>query len=210
MKAEPAAIVITLLLFLGPSSVIFAQSDDLSTVLENAQNSLATEKNNSTKLTSARFTVPSNANLWTRIQLEPHEYIETRYVIPSKSSFNFSSGSILCPENPCEQEFFDGVFRKESFAPNKYFFAGILKIIDKSVASGPDIHDWLYYPFDGEFVIKSTKENIKTGNIVEAFVGNLGLDRDELKYSDTHDIEYSITGTFEQPSNALTLIGRLP
>lgn len=186
-------------------SPVFAQSENLSSVLGNAQKSLDTK---SVVTLPTEFTVPSNANLWTRIQVEPHPDIETRYVIPSNSSFNFSSGTILCPKNPCEQEFFDGVFRKESFAPNLYFFHGILKIIDKSVANEPDIKNWVYYPFTGEFLIDSTKENIKTGNIVEKFKGDLGLDKDELKYAD-HDIQYSITGTFEQPSNVLTLIGRL-
>lgn len=85
------------------------------------------------------------------------------------------------------------------------------KIIDKSVASNPDIKNWLYYPFDGEFLIKSTKENIKAGNTVENFVGDLGLDRDKLRtgIGETHDIQYSIQGTFELPSKILTLVGRL-
>ncbi len=157
---------------------------------------------------SAEFIVPSDANLWTRIKLDPHSYIESRYVVPSNASFNFSSGSVLCPKNPCEQEFFDGVLRKESFAPNKYFFAGTLKIIDQSITKEPDIKNWMYYPFTGEFLIESTKENIKTGNIIEKFKGDLGFDKGEQKFT-SHDVPYLIAGTFEQPSNVLTLIGRL-
>jgi hypothetical protein len=211
-SVQSAAAIITLLaLILGsaPGIDIFAQSDDLTGVLEDALESLKTQGNNSS---SSSPSVTPNADLWTRIQLEPHEYIETRYVIPPNSSFNFIPGSTLCPKSPCEQEFFNGVLRKESHAPNQYFFHGILKIIDKSAPSGPDIKNWLYYPFDAEFLIKSTKENIKTGNTVEIFVGDLGLDKDKLRtgFGETHDIQYSITGTFEQPSNILTLVGRLP
>ena len=194
---------IAIMVVLGLLPPVFAQSDNLSSVLGSARKSL---DNKSIVTHPTEFTVPSNANLWTRIQLEPHSYIESRYVIPSNSSFNFSPGSGICPENPCEQEFFEGVLRKESFAPNKYFFAGTLKIIDKSIAIDPDIKNWVYYPFTGEFLIESTKENIKTGDIVEKFRGDLGFDKDELK-SD-HAIQYAVTGIFEQPSNTLTLIGR--
>jgi hypothetical protein len=84
-----------------------------------------------------------------------------------------------------------------------------LKIIDKSVVGNPEIKNWLYYPFDGDFLIKSTKENTKIGNTVETFVGDLGFDRDKLHsgLGETHDINYSITGTL--PSKVLTLVGKL-
>jgi hypothetical protein len=161
--------------------------------------------------TSLLMAVPPNADLATKIQLTPHEYIENYDLIPPNSSFNFKTGGPLCPVTLCEQEFFDGVFRKASSAPNLYFFEGTLKIIDKSVASNPDIKNWLYYPFDGEFLIKSTKENTKAGSTVEGFVGDLGLDRDKLRtgFGETHDIQYSIQGTFELPSKILTLVGKL-
>jgi len=95
--------------------------------------------------------------------------------------------------------------------PNELFFEGTLKIIDKTTVSSPDIKNWVYYPFKGEFLIKSTKENVKTGNIVENFVGDLGFDRDELHsgLGETQDITYSVQGTFELPSKILTLVGRL-
>jgi len=161
--------------------------------------------------TSLLMAVPPNADIWARIQVTPDEITENYYYIPPNSIFNFRAGGPLCPVSPCEQEFFDGVLRKASSFPNEYFFHGILKIIDKSVASNPDIKNWLYYPFDGEFLIKNTKENIKTGNTVENFVGDLGLDRDKLRtgFGETHDIQYSITGIFELPSKILTLVGRL-
>lgn len=202
------ALVAISVLFVGLICSALGQTDDLASVLENAQKSLVSNSNISADTRAPLFSVPPDADFWARMKLEPHEYIENRYVIPSQSSFNFSSASILCPKGPCEQEFFDGVLRKESFSPNKYFFHGVLKIIDKSDIGNPDIKGWLYYPFDADFLIKSTKENSKTGNTVEKFTGGLGLDRDELKFSDPHDIQYSITGTFEQPSNILTLVGR--
>jgi hypothetical protein len=42
-------------------------------------------------------------------------------------------------------------------------------------------------------------------------VGDLGLDRDKLRtgFGETHDIQYSIQGTFELPSKILTLVGKL-
>ena len=107
--------------------------------------------------TSLLMAAPPNADIWTRIQVTPHESFENYYLIPPDSSFNFKSGSPLCPVSPCEQEIFEGVLRKVSSFPNEYFFEGILKIIDKSVASNPDIKNWLYYPYAGEFLIKSTK-----------------------------------------------------
>lgn len=109
------------------------------------------------------------------------------------------------------KSFFEGVFRKAPSFPNLYFLEGTLKIIDKSVTSNPDVKNWLYYPFKGECLIKSTKENIKTGNIVENFAGDLGFDRDELHsgLGETHDITYSIQGTFESSLKILTLVGRL-
>ena len=153
-KLQSAAIITLLALILGsaPGIDIFAQADDLTGVLEDALKSLKTQGNNSSSSTPSvtpvpAMAVPPNADLWTRTQLEPHEYIETRYVIPLNSSINFSPGSLLCPKSPCEQEFFDGVLRKESHAPNQYFFHGILKIIDKSVAGDPDIKNWLYLSF---------------------------------------------------------------
>ena len=89
-------------------------------------------------------------------------------------------------------------------------FEGILKIIDKSVASNPDIKNWLYYPYADEFLIKSTKK-YKTGNTVESFVGDLGFDRDKSHsgFGETHEIQYSILGIFELPSKIFTLVGRL-
>jgi hypothetical protein len=162
----------------------------------------------------ALLAAPPSADIWTRIQLTLDESFENYYHIPLDSAFNFKSRSRLCPVSPCEQEFFDGVLRQAASAPNLYFFEGTLKIIDKSVASNPDIKNWLYYPFDGEFLIKSTKENTKAGSTVETFVGDLGFDRDELRTGGTgidvtHDIQYSIQGTFELPSKILTLIGKI-
>ena len=161
--------------------------------------------------TSLLMAAPPNADIWARIQVTPDESTENYYYVPPNSNFNFKAGSPLCPVSPCEQEIFDGVLRKVSSFPNEYFFEGILKIIDKSVASNPDIKNWLYYPYAGEFLIKSTKENTKTGNTVESFVGDLGFDRDKLHsgLGETHDIQYSIQGTFELPSKILTLVGRL-
>jgi hypothetical protein len=164
--------------------------------------------------TNLLMAAPPSADIWTRIQLTLDESFENYYHIPLDSAFNFKSGSRLCPVSPCEQEFFDGVLRQAASAPNLYFFEGTLKIIDKSVASNPDIKNWLYYPFDGEFLIKSTKENTKAGSTVETFVGDLGFDRDELRTGGTgidvtHDIQYSIQGTFELPSKILTLVGKI-
>ena len=161
--------------------------------------------------TNLLMAAPPNADIWTRIQVTPHESFENYYLIPPDSSFNFKSGSPLCPVTPCEQEIFEGVLRKVSSFPNEYFFEGILKIIDKSVASNPEIKNWLYYPYAGEFLIKSTKENTKARSTVESFVGDLGFDRDKLHsgLGETHDIQYSIQGTFELPSKILTLVGKL-
>jgi hypothetical protein len=49
------------------------------------------------------------------------------------------------------------------------------------------------------------------GSTVENFIGELGFDRDKLRigFGETHDIQYSIQGTFELPSKILTLVGRL-
>ncbi len=166
--------------------------------------------------TSLLIAAPPNANIWARIQVTPddpvlHTSTENYYYIPPNSAFNFKAGDRLCPVSPCEQEFFDGVLRKAYSAPNLFFLEGTLKIVDKSVASNPEIKNWLYYPFKGEFLIKGTKENIKAGNTVENFVGDLGFDRDKLRtgYGETHDVQYSIQGTFESPSKILTLVGRL-
>jgi hypothetical protein len=93
--------------------------------------------------TSLLMAAPPNADIWTRIQVTPDESTENYYHAPPDSAFNFKSGSRLCPVSPCEQEIFDGVLRKVSSFPNEYFFEGILKIIDKSVASNPDIKNWL-------------------------------------------------------------------
>lgn len=161
--------------------------------------------------TNLLVAVPPNADLTTRIQVTPDDSTENYYYIPSTSIFSFKSGARLCPVSPCEQEFFDAVLRKVSSFPNEYFFEGILKIIDKSVASNPEIKNWLYYPYAGEFLIKSTKENTKAGSTIESFVGDLGFDRDKLHsgFGETHDIQYSIQGTFELPSKILTLVGKL-
>jgi hypothetical protein len=173
--------------------------------------STATETSTVKPPTSLLMAAPPNANIWARIQVTPDETTENYYYIPPKSIFNFKAGGRLCPAVPCEQEFFHAVLRKVSSFPNEYFFEGILKIIDKSVASNPDIKNWLYYPYAGEFLIKSTKENTKDGSTVETFIGDLGFDRDKLRtgFGETHDIQYSIQGTFELPSKILNLVGKL-
>lgn len=204
----------SLALLLGVISFAFAQTnDDLASVLENAEKSLknSPKPQGSPPQSTPQFTLPPNSNLGTKMVLQPDESIETYYHIPPKSNFTFSPGSRLCAQNPCEQEFFDGVFRQVSSFPDLYFFEGILKIVDKSTTgSDPNIRSWLYYPFDSEFVIKSTKENVKTGNTVEVFTGDLWFDKDKLRSAlgETHDIQYSITGTFEKPSNVLTIVGK--
>ncbi len=173
--------------------------------------STATETSTIKPPTSLLMAAPPNANIWARIQVTPDETTENYYYIPPKSIFNFKAGGHLCPAVPCEQEFFDAVLRKVSSFPNEYFFEGILKIIDKSVASSPDIKNWLYYPYAGEFLIKSTKENTKDGSTVETFIGDLGFDKDKLRtgFGETHDVQYSIQGSFELPSKILTLVGKL-
>ena len=72
------------------------------------------------------------------------------------------------------------------------------------------MYNWLYYPFDGEFLIKGIKENVKAGSTGENFVGDPGFDTDTLRQDLVKLMIFNtIQRTFESPSKILTLVGRL-
>ena len=88
-------------------SNVFAQSDDLSSVLKNAQKSLGALGNKtptSPPITPHQSMIPKNVdmNVETTLTYDPSD---ENWYFPENAKFNFAKGNTICPQKDCVQLF---------------------------------------------------------------------------------------------------------
>jgi hypothetical protein len=190
---------------------VFSQSNDLSSVLGNAQKSLDTNTKNASTLTTApsitphQFTIPKNIDIYVETTLIYDPSTED-WGFPENAKFNFAKANKICPQKDCVQ-----VFDKISLfwtgnTKDEFMISGNLKVEDKST-NNSDVRSWKYYkPVAWAIKVTNVKEDIRTNQTSYTFDGLLGIG--------THSgldhpvVLYKIIGTFQEPLGLLKFTGK--
>lgn len=191
------------------SSAVYAQSNDLSSVLDKAQKSLGTQSNktvetktNPPSATIAPILKTSDLYLQTSLKFDPSSKL---WYFPQDAVLNFAKPNKICPQAPCRQQMED-VTLDPNITGQEYFIAGGLKMEDKK-ASAVDLISWKLYQIVGWSLKKTgSKEDLKNNQTTYTFNGLLSIGLESALSNPT--IVYKITGTFQEPSGVLTVTGK--
>jgi hypothetical protein len=123
-----------------------------------------------------------------------------------KTNLTFGNGSKICPENNCSYEFEKTTFDERFEVTNTKYLSGTLQIEDKANTNGNFI-SYRYYRLSGTFTLLDIKENMKTGDKVLIYEGNLLLDTGNAMYSPSK-IEYKSQIKLYDVQNQLELYGK--
>jgi hypothetical protein len=123
-----------------------------------------------------------------------------------KTNLTFGNGSKVCPENNCSNEFEKTTIDERFGIANTKYLSGTLQIEDKANINSNFI-SYRYYRLSGTFNLVDTKENIKTGDKILIYEGNLLLDTGNAMYSPSK-IEYKSQIKLYDGQNHLELYGK--
>lgn len=164
-------IVLTLLLipFIGIGSSVFAQSNDASSVLEKAQESLNTQK--------TEFSNTSDISI--NATVKEGDYLESNLYLQN-ATISFGRETSLCPDNQCSTVFEDTTFNE--FGQDRYF-TGTIKVEDKA-NSDENFTAYNYYKIAGTFGLASSRENPTTGEKILFYTGTFGISKPDSYISE--------------------------
>jgi hypothetical protein len=121
-----------------------------------------------------------------------------------KTNLTFGNGSKICPEEDnCSYEFEKTTFDERFGIANTKYLLGTLQIGDKANTNSNFI-SYRYYRLSGTFNLVDIKENIKTGDKILIYEGNLLLDTGNGMYSSSK-IEYKSQIKLYDAQNQLEL-----
>ena len=123
-----------------------------------------------------------------------------------KANLTFGDGSKICPENNCSYEFEKTTFDERFEVTNTKYLSGTLQIEDKANTNGNFI-SYRYYRLSGTFTLLDIKENMKTGDKVLIYEGNLLLDTGNAMFNPSK-VEYKSQIKLFDPQNELELFGK--
>ena len=205
-------IVVVLILSVGLFSSTFAQSDNLPSVLQDAEKSLKAQtdkpsvsanKTLSIPKNKTTVSIPKNADIYfqTKLTYNPDS---TLWYIPSNSAITFVKPNKICPELVCIQEFQRVAIDKY---PDKLSIIGTLKVEDKK-GSTADLRSWKIFEVKG-WDIKITKvmQDIKSNETISIFTGLFALDI-QNQAGVTSGVNYRFDGTFQEPSGLFQFVGK--
>lgn len=195
-----------------------AQSNNLDSVLKNAQKSLDDLNDNTNSSTPNKTSsssqqhitlnsnVPNNVDMFIQTKLS-YDAIDQLWYFPKDVTINFTKPNKICPDRFCKQQLDEASFNTSPPAsPDEFYIYGTLKIQDKK-ASTDSIVAWKYYKTNGWSIKKTDiKEDIKNKQTTTMFDGILGIGT--LDAINNPDISYKIIGSFQEPSGVLTFTGK--
>ena len=124
-----------------------------------------------------------------------------------KANLTFGNGSKICPTNNCSYEFEKTTFDERFGTANIKYLSGTLQIEDKANTNGNFI-SYRYYRLSGTFNLVDIKGgNIKTGDKILIYEGNLLLDTGNAMFSPSK-VEYKSQIKLYDPQNKLELYGK--
>ena len=198
--------VLLILMVIVPTA--FSQSDDLSSVLKNAQKSLGALGNKthaSPPIAPHLSTIPKNIDMNVENTLT-YDPSDQNWYFPENANFNFARGNKICPQNDCVQVFDKISLFWTASTKDGFMIPGNLKVEDKS-ANNSDVRSWKYYkPVAWAIKVTNVKEDIRTNQTSYTFDGLLGIG--------THSgldhpvVLYKIIGTFQEPLGLLKFNGK--
>lgn len=124
-----------------------------------------------------------------------------------KANLTFGNGSKICPANNCSYEFEKTTFDEIFGAANTKYLSGTLQIEDKANTNGNFI-SYRYYRLSGTFNLVNSKENIKTGEKILDYEGDLLLDTGNAMFSPSK-VEYKSKIKLYSLQNKLELYGKI-
>ena len=196
----------------------FAQSNNLNSVLKNAQKSLDALNNNanssapnktdpsSQQPITLNSNVPNNVDMYIQTKLS-YDAIDQLWYFPKDVTINFTKPNKICPDNFCKQQLDEASFNTSPPAsPDEFYIYGTLKIQDQK-ASTDNVVAWKFYKMIGWDMKKTDiKEDIKNKRTSSIFDGILGIGT--LDAINNPDISYKIIGSFQEPSGVLAITGK--
>ena len=123
-----------------------------------------------------------------------------------KANLTFGDGSKICPENNCSYEFEKTTFDERFGVTNTKYLSGTLQLEDKASYNGSFI-SYRYYRLSGTFTLLDIKENMKTGDKVLIYEGNLLLDTGNAMFNPSK-VEYKSQIKLYDVQNQLELYGK--
>lgn len=195
--------MVSLSLLLGMVSSTYAQSDDVGSVLEKAQEALKAQTDKpSTSTNKSKLTIPKNADIYLETRLT-YNSMNTLWYFPRDAVINFAEANKVCPERVCIQEFQDVAIDKY---PDKFPLIGTLKVEDKK-GSTADIRSWKIFELRGmDIKITNVMQDTKSNQTTSIFNGVFRIDfQDE---STKWGKVYKIQGMFQEPSGLFSFTGK--
>lgn len=141
-----------------------------------------------------------------KTQLKKDDFIKSSLHF-QKTNLTFGDGSKICPENNCSYEFEKTTFDEIFGEPNTKYLSGTLQIEDKANTNGNFI-SYRYYRLSGIFNLINSKENIKTGDKIWNYEGDLLLDTGNAMFSPSK-VEYKSEIKLYPLQNKLELYGKI-
>jgi hypothetical protein len=205
IKLVPYALLFILTIIMPTA---FGQSDDLASVLKNAQDSLAGQ-NNTKSSSSEQVTklpsIPVGSDIFVRTKLTYNEdRIIPTWEIPSNTTIHFSKGNKLCPQNNCFQELQEGdldIQGNESMG-----IYGTLKIEDPLTSTVEFKNYKIYHALGWAIQITKLQQDTKYKQTNYFFDGLFGFGKYEGPTN--QEVQYHIRGTFQEPSGKLEFTGK--
>ena len=124
-----------------------------------------------------------------------------------KANLTFGNGSKIWPTNNCSYEFEKTTFDEIFGEANTKHLSGTLQIEDKANTNGNFI-SYRYYRLSGIFNLVNSKENIKTGDKIWNYEGDLLLDTGNAMFSPSK-VEYKSEIKLYSLQNKLELYGKI-
>ncbi|NOJ29538.1 MAG: hypothetical protein DA328_05145 [Nitrososphaeraceae archaeon] len=125
------------------------------------------------------------------------------FLFSTNTTFLFSPESKICPMGDCIEEFFNGLLLKSKTDPEIFSITGILKIKNNLISLNNNSFN--YYQIFGTFQIHASYTSINK-DIVQVFKGKLGMGLNDFEFAPKFN--YSVNGTFSEPSDTLILTGK--
>ena len=205
MKLVPYVVLLILPVIIP---TVYAQSDDLSSVLNlRSQDSLASQNKSKPSEQVSKLppiTVPKGSDIFVDTKLTYNEdSIFSTWEIPSNTIVYFSKGNKLCPQITCLQEFQEGSIDIQG--NDTMYIYGTLKIEDP-LTSTAEFKNWkIYHAFGWAIDITKIQEDVRNNQTNYFFNGIFGFGVQE---GTDQDVQYKIVGTFQQPSGKLEFSGK--
>ncbi len=206
MKLVPY-VVLLILAMIVPNA--FAQSDDLSSVLKNAQDSLASQNKSNSPSTDQvlklpPITIPKGSDIFVRTKLTYNkDRIIPTWEFPSSTTIYFSKGNKLCPQNNCLQEFQGGDLDIQG--NDSMGIYGTLKIEDPLTSTAEFKNYKINQALGWAMEITKLQDHVKNKQTNYFFDGIFGFGEHE---GTNQDVQYKVAGTFQIPSGKLEFSGK--